>query len=90
MGTPHRLAAIALALLATASGSHETTPAAVERGRYLVDGILGCGNCHTPKSADGVPIRERDLSGGGISVNLPPFAGTASNITPDRDTGIGT
>ena len=30
--------------------------APVERGRYLVESILGCGNCHTPKSADGAPM----------------------------------
>jgi hypothetical protein len=62
--------------------------APVERGRYLVESILGCGNCHTPKSADGAPIMERNLAGG-LSFDLPPFRGTASNITPDRETGIG-
>ena len=35
-----------------------------ERGGYLVDTILACGNCHTPKDATGAPIMERDLSGG--------------------------
>ena len=62
----------------------------IERGRYLVESILGCGNCHTPKTATGEPIAPRNLSGGGLTFSIPPFAGTASNITPDRETGIGT
>ena len=59
-------------------------------GRYLVESILGCGNCHTPKTATGEPIASRNLSGGGLTFSVPPFAGVASNITPDRETGIGT
>ncbi len=62
------------------------TPA--ERGGYLVNTILACGNCHTPKDATGAPIMERDLSGG-LVFTIPPFTGTAANITPDRETGIG-
>jgi mono/diheme cytochrome c family protein len=62
----------------------------LERGRYLVESILGCGNCHTPKTATGEPIASRNLSGGGLTFSVPPFAGVASNITPDRETGIGT
>jgi mono/diheme cytochrome c family protein len=49
---------------------------------------MACGNCHTPKDADGMPIESKDLSGG-LTFNTPSFAGTASNITPDRETGIG-
>lgn len=63
--------------------------AAVERGRYLVNTILACGNCHTPKAADGQPIAGKELSGGGLSFNAPFFVGSASNITPDKETGIG-
>lgn len=63
--------------------------AAIERGRYLVNTILACGNCHTPKDADGNPLPNRELAGGGLAFDLPPFAGAASNITPDAETGIG-
>jgi mono/diheme cytochrome c family protein len=80
------LAAFALApVLAGAQGS----AGSVERGRYLVESILGCGNCHTPKTPTGEPVASRNLAGGGLTFSLPPFAGTASNITPDRETGIG-
>ena len=63
--------------------------AGIERGRYLVESILGCGNCHTPKAPTGEPITRLNLSGGGLSFSIPPFTGTATNITPDRETGIG-
>jgi mono/diheme cytochrome c family protein len=77
------------ALLASPVEAGAQSPTAgVERGRYLVESILGCGNCHTPKSATGEPIASRNLSGG-LSFSVPPFAGVASNITPDRETGIG-
>src|SRR3954453_22035136 len=61
----------------------------VERGRYLVTTIMACGNCHTPTDADGRPVAGKDLSGGGIGFDIPPYAGLAANITPDKDTGIG-
>ncbi len=31
----------------------------------------------------------KELSGGGVGFDIQPFAGTAPNITPDRETGIG-
>ena len=61
----------------------------IERGGYLVNTILACGNCHTPKTANGLAIVEKELSGGGLSFTTPAFSATASNITPDRETGIG-
>ena len=45
-------------------------------------------NCHTPKGERGAPIYERDLSSG-LSWDEPPFKVTASNITQDKETGIG-
>src|SRR5437763_15329148 len=74
-------------LLAIIAGSAlAQTP--VERGNYLVNTIMTCQNCHTPKGERGAPIFERDLSSG-LSWDEPPFKVTASNITQDKDTGIG-
>ncbi len=87
-----RLAAVLIFCLAAAvQGMNHAAdnPASVERGRYLVTTILACGNCHTPKAADGRPVAGKELAGGGLSFDFPFFAGTASNITPDRETGIG-
>jgi mono/diheme cytochrome c family protein len=75
-------------LVAAIDVDAQTPGAAVERGRYLVESVLGCGNCHTPKSPTGEPVVSRNLSGG-LSFSVPPFTGVASNITPDRETGIG-
>jgi mono/diheme cytochrome c family protein len=61
--------------------------ALVKRGSYLVNGILTCGNCHTPKGPKG-DIMEKAFSGG-LEFDEPPFKVTAPNITPDKDTGIG-
>jgi mono/diheme cytochrome c family protein len=59
----------------------------VKRGDYLVNGILTCGNCHTPKGPTG-DISEKAFSGG-LSWDEPPFKVTAPNITQDKETGIG-
>jgi mono/diheme cytochrome c family protein len=60
----------------------------VDRGDYLVNSIMACGNCHTPRRGDGEPISEQALSGG-VTITTPAFVATASNITPDVETGIG-
>jgi mono/diheme cytochrome c family protein len=63
---------------------HEATQAVVERGKYLV-GVANCISCHTAKAgspfAGGRPFRTTYAFLGNIY---------SSNITPDRDTGIGT
>jgi len=59
----------------------------VERGSYLVNTILTCGNCHSPKGPPQV-VAGKDFSGG-LRFDEPPFDVTAPNITPDKATGIG-
>ncbi len=78
------LVALAVCGLAGSAAAQST----VERGSYLVNSILACGNCHTPKTPAGKPITEKHLAGGS-AFNTPGFSATASNITQDRDTGIG-
>ena len=73
-------------LLAAAHCAYAETP--VERGAYLVNSIMACGNCHTPRDADGKLIAAQALSGG-FTFNTPPFVATAANITQDIETGIG-
>jgi mono/diheme cytochrome c family protein len=77
------------AVAATIAAAAHAEGAPLERGRYLVTTIMACGNCHTPKDAQGRPIAGKELSGGGVGIDVPPFAVVAPNITPDRDTGIG-
>ena len=71
------------ALMGTASAQSDL----VKRGDYLVNGILTCGNCHTPKGPTG-DIMDKAFSGG-LSWDEPPFKVTAPNITQDKETGIG-
>ena len=78
-----------LLLAASNAALAKSRPALVERGNYLVNTIMACGNCHTPRGADGQPIADRALAGGGLTLATPAFTVTASNITPDRETGIG-
>lgn len=73
------------ATLAIVSPSGAQTP--VERGSYLVNTVMTCQNCHTPKGPGG-DIAEKAWSGG-LKFDEPPFTVTASNITQDKETGIG-
>src|ERR1700675_380358 len=73
-------------LLVTSGGAMAESPA--ERGGYLVNTIMACGNCHSPRDADGKPIVGREFSGG-LSFATAAFIATAPNITPDAETGIG-
>jgi mono/diheme cytochrome c family protein len=81
-----RLGITGCLLLAAISGARAESPA--RRGNYLVNTIMACGNCHSPRDADGKIIADKALSGG-LTFNTPPFDATAPNITPDRETGIG-
>lgn len=60
----------------------------VERGKYLVESIAACGNCHTPQGPNG-PVLSRALSGGPPMVEDKLFIAQPSNLTPDRETGLG-
>ncbi|HTT48539.1 MAG TPA: cytochrome c [Pseudolabrys sp.] len=78
--------AIVAALFAVLGAAHAQSDL-VKRGDYLVNGILTCGNCHSPKGPQGdIPGK---LFSGGLSWDEPPFKVTAPNITQDKDTGIG-
>jgi mono/diheme cytochrome c family protein len=83
-----RAGIVCFMLLFAAAGS-ALAQSPVERGSYLVNTIMACGNCHTPRDAGGKPIADRALSGGGLTLATPAFVATASNITPDAETGIG-
>jgi mono/diheme cytochrome c family protein len=82
---------IRLGLLALCAFAILNAPAfaqgSVERGNYLVNSLLTCGNCHTPKGPPQA-IAGKDFSGG-LSWDEPPFKVTAPNITQDKETGVG-
>ena len=61
----------------------------IERGDYLVNGLMTCGNCHTPRGPGGVYDLSRQLSGGPQTWDEESFKVKGANITPDLQTGIG-
>jgi mono/diheme cytochrome c family protein len=78
---------VALAAALAGSAQAQSNGDLVKRGDYLVNTIMTCGNCHTPKGPNG-DIAEKAFSGG-LSWDEPPFKVTAPNITQDKETGIG-
>jgi mono/diheme cytochrome c family protein len=59
----------------------------VQRGRYLVEHVAICGDCHTPRNFTGAP--KQSLYMAGVDEKNGPLGEAVSNITPDRETGIG-
>jgi mono/diheme cytochrome c family protein len=78
-------AGVLLFCLAMIGAARAETP--LERGAYLVNTIMTCNNCHTPMGPGG-PQMDKALSGG-LTFDTPGFKVTAPNITPDKETGIG-
>jgi mono/diheme cytochrome c family protein len=75
------------ALLAAVGATAAAAQTSLERGRYLVDTVMTCHNCHTPMGPNG-PQFDKALSGG-LRFDEPPFDVTASNLTSHLETGIG-
>ena len=82
-------AGLMLGWAAGASAQQPNRPALVQRGAALVNGIAGCGNCHTEKGPTGTDLPGRTLAGGQVMEEPGLFRAVAANITPDRETGIG-
>ena len=79
---------LALVLLAALAASPARAETALERGAYLINSIVACGNCHTPQGPDG-PLPDMELAGG-LVIQEEAFTVHTPNITPDPETGIGT
>src|SRR3979490_1629953 len=74
------IASFIVALTGTASAQETQSFERIERGRYLA--VLGdCGACHT--APGGQPFA------GGLALQTPFGTLVTPNITPDRETGIG-
>jgi mono/diheme cytochrome c family protein len=79
------------AWLATFAG-RETPPTAaptsgVARGEYLTRAVSHCGECHTPRTMTMAVDNSRFLAG--APKGKGPEGSAVPNITPDRETGIG-
>ncbi len=87
----HRLCFAAAMLTATALALTQAGAAdrQIERGKYLVR-LAACTDCHTPGSFLGKPDMTQFLGGSDVGFaipNLGVFVGR--NLTPDKETGLG-
>jgi mono/diheme cytochrome c family protein len=78
------VAAALIALTSLPAGAE--TP--IERGAYLVNAVMACDGCHTPRGPAGFAMDKR-FSGGSQIWDEPAYRVKGSNISSDRDTGIG-
>jgi len=69
-----------LSLMVILSNGTALAGVSAARGEYLVEGLMGCGNCHTPIGASGF-IMEQNL-GGRLVEDIDAFTAYAPNITP--------
>ena len=60
------------------------SPSKIERGKYLVEQVGMCGDCHTPHGEKGEPAREKWLQGSPLAfkpaVPMPVWADKSPNI----------
>src|SRR5579875_2519620 len=84
--------ALACGLIAAVCGLSPQAAAAtaqIARGKYLVT-VIGCGDCHTPGALEGKPDTTRYLGGADVAFAVPGLGlFVPSNLTPDRETGLG-
>ena len=54
----------------------------LERGRYLMESIVACGNCHTPQGPKG-PLPGMELAGG-LKIEHKGFTASVPTSRPTR------
>ena len=61
----------------------------LQRGKYLA-AIMDCGGCHTPGVFLGKPDETRPLAGSEVGFQIPGLGiFYPPNLTPDKETGLG-
>jgi len=87
------LGALVLCACAQQEEAQLTGAALVERGDYLVNGVVLCGDCHTPRLENMALDETRELQGSPIppsgppetfATYAPPLAGTPANFTEEQ------
>jgi hypothetical protein len=58
------------------------------RGQYLVDTVIGCSDCHTPRKMDGTPDLSKYLAGNANFVALPNGDKLPSRNLTNHETGL--
>jgi mono/diheme cytochrome c family protein len=87
------VAALALGACAQQAPAPLTGEALIARGDYLVNGVVLCGDCHTPRLETMQPDEARRLQGGTLPPSgppevfatiAPPLAGGPANFTDEQ------
>ena len=76
------LLALVSVLVAAGRAEAQASAAEIARGKYIFGATGGCG-CHTDKG------KGKPVNAGGRQIDAPFGTVFATNITPDRETGIG-
>jgi mono/diheme cytochrome c family protein len=76
------LATIGLAQVATRPPHPPTNKASqISNGKYIVENVAACSDCHTPKLPNGEPDQKRLLMGNRLNVEIPP-TGRWTKVAP--------
>ncbi|QGM99537.1 cytochrome c [Methylocystis parvus] len=73
---------------ASALTAGDSAAADLSRGQYLVEALAACDNCHTPRGPNGYDLSAR-FSGGSQTFAGKDYVARGSNISPDKETGVG-
>jgi mono/diheme cytochrome c family protein len=84
-----KVASVIAGALIAGTASAAAQQSLLDRGRYLVDGIGVCVNCHTPRGKDGHLDKSKYLAGGTQNFRGSSYSVFGSNLTPDAETGLG-
>ena len=79
---------IVLGLALALAASQAAGETLIERGAYLAGSVMNCHGCHTPRGPGGLDL-SRAFSGGPQVFDETDYKVVGSNITPDKETGIG-
>ena len=75
---------MSLVVTALIASPPPASPSKIERGKYLVEQVGMCGDCHTPHDEKGEPVREKWLQGAPLAfkpaVPMPVWADKSPNI----------
>jgi mono/diheme cytochrome c family protein len=64
-------ALLSLSVHGAAQQPHERTTGNIEHGRYLVENVAMCAECHSPREENGEIIKDRRFMGAPIPVRPP-------------------
>jgi mono/diheme cytochrome c family protein len=85
----HLIATSAIAASIASPAAAQSNKAQIARGKYLVE-FGGCNDCHTPGYFLGKPDAAKYLGGSDVGFEIPGLGVfVPPNLTPDKDTGLG-